>query len=75
MASSKEAAAQNGEQAAGKVKLEGEALKDAIKKQVCSLGAFKFLLSDALSPPPLCLSCNRHACAHCSDKRKQQDGL
>jgi hypothetical protein len=36
MASSKEAAAQNGEQAASKVKLEGDALKDAIKKQVYS---------------------------------------
>jgi len=34
MASSKEATAQNGETVAGKVKLEGEALKDAIKKQV-----------------------------------------
>jgi len=42
MASSKEAAAQNGEQAAGKVKLEGEALKDAIKKQVCSLVSLNF---------------------------------
>ena len=37
MASSKEAASQNGEQAAGKVKLEGEALRDAIKKQVWPL--------------------------------------
>jgi hypothetical protein len=34
MASSKEAVAQNGEQGSSKVKLEGEALKDAIKKQV-----------------------------------------
>jgi len=34
MASSKEAASKNGEPAAGKIKLEGEALKDAIKKQV-----------------------------------------
>ena len=37
MASSKEAASQNGEQAASKVKLEGDALKDAIKKQVSLL--------------------------------------
>ena len=34
MASSTEAASQNGEKAAGGVKLEGDALKEAIKKQV-----------------------------------------
>jgi len=34
MASSKEATAQNGETVVGKVKIEGEALKEAIKKQV-----------------------------------------
>lgn len=38
MASSKEAVAQNGEQGSSKVKLEGDALKDAIKKQVITFG-------------------------------------
>jgi hypothetical protein len=46
MASSKEAASQNGEQAAGKVKLEGEALRDAIKKQVWLFVLHKAFLSD-----------------------------
>jgi len=49
MASSKEATAQNGETVAGKVKLDGEALKDAIKKQVLlSLGRFSVLSFSSL---------------------------
>ena len=56
MASSKEAAAQNGEQAAGKVKLEGEALKDAIKKQVCFVGAQIFCPETGDLVSTLCLA-------------------
>jgi hypothetical protein len=40
-----EAASQNGEQAAVKVKLEGEALRDAIKKQVWPFVLHKPFLS------------------------------
>lgn len=81
MASSKEAAAQNGEQAAGKVKLEGEALKDAIKKQVCSLCALNFfsqtcdLLSTRVSGRSLALAVTDTHARSCNDIRKQQDDV
>jgi hypothetical protein len=76
MASSKEAVAQNGEQASSKVKLEGEALKDAIKKQVglrmsvcrwaCARGrgsrgaAMAHSVLHFSASPPICV----HACRH-----------